>query len=187
MRKLISLLLLCVLCLVANAAAGEVLPPQQTPRATTQTPPPPLPASTCAAPDFRAFDFWLGTWVVKDQKGNDLGKSEITKVSGGCAIRENWSGGVGQNTGTSLNYFDRSDGKWHQLWVGSGGGVLHLSGSFEKQKMTLSGERDSSKGRIRDRIEWTALPDGRVQQEWHMSTDDGQTWTTAFLGFYSRR
>jgi hypothetical protein len=183
MKKL--LFLLCVLCPVA--VAGEVLPQQTPPPATTQTPPPQPPPNPCVAPDFRQFDFWIGTWVVRDQKGNEIGKSEITKVSGGCAIRENWNGGISSNAGTSLNYFDRSDGKWHQLWVGGGGGVLHLTGAFEKQKMTLAGERTTPRGRIRDRIEWAALPDGRVQQEWNISTDNGQTWQQSFLGFYSRQ
>jgi hypothetical protein len=65
--------------------------------------------------------------------------------------------------------------------------VLHLSGSFEKQTMSLSGERQMPKGRVLDRISWTHLPDGRVQQEWNISTDGGQTWKKTFDGYYSRQ
>lgn len=189
MKKL--LFLLCALFPASAFGGGSqpqqpAAPPSATATTATQTPASRPPAANpCAAPDFRQFDFWVGTWVVRDQGGKEIGKSEIKKVAAGCAILENWTGGDGI-PGTSINYFDKKNGKWNQDWVGGGGEVLHLSGTLDKQKMTLSGERETPKGRIMDRIEWTLLPDGRVQQQWNISTDKGQTWATSFLGFYSR-
>lgn len=190
MKKLLFVsLLLCAPC--ADDSYGKLLRQQQQPQptattATTQTPAPPAPANPCVAPEFRQFDFWVGTWIVKDPKGNEIGKSEIKRVANGCAILENWTGRDGV-PGTSINYFDRKSSKWNQHWVGGGGEVLHLSGTLEKQTMILSGERETPKGRIQDRINWTLLPDGRVQQEWNISTDGGQNWKKSFDGFYSRR
>ncbi|HKP73868.1 MAG TPA: hypothetical protein VJT82_13075 [Pyrinomonadaceae bacterium] len=185
MKKLV--LLLCALFPVSSF--GEVLSQQQQPAAaatpSTQTAKP-QPANPCDASAFRDFDFWLGTWVVKDEKGNNIGTSEITKVANGCAILESWKGGDG-TPGTSINYFDKRSGKWNQHWVGGGGEILHLSGTFENQAMTLSGTRTTPKGQMIDRITWTPLQDGRVEQQWNISTDGGQTWKKSFDGFYSRQ
>jgi hypothetical protein len=115
-----------------------------------------------------------------------MANSEITREANGCAIRESWMPRNG-NSGTSLNYFDRTTGKWHQLWVGAGGGVLHLTGALEGQAMIMRGERQMPQGRVMDKISYTPLPDGRVSQQWDISTDGGQTWRTTFLGFYTRR
>jgi hypothetical protein len=37
-----------------------------------------------------------------------------------------------------------------------------------------------------DRVTWTPLPEGKVQQEWEQSVDGGKNWKSAFLGFYER-
>lgn len=191
MKKLLFvLLLLCAVSPGASFGKHSSQQPQPQPAttttATTQTPAPQPAPNPCVAPAFRQFDFWVGKWVVKDEKGNEIGRSEITKVANGCGVLENWTGRDGI-PGTSINYFDKKSGKWNQHWVGGGGEVLHLSGTLEKQTMSLAGERDTPKGRIHDRINWTLLPDGRVQQEWNTSTDGGQTWKKSFDGFYSRQ
>jgi len=197
MKKLLCVLLLLLLCALSpDASFGKLLSQQQQPQqqqppaptATPQTPAqtPAAPPNPCAAPEFRGFDFWVGTWVVKDQKGTEIGKSKITKVANGCAILESWKGGDGV-PGTSLNYFDQKSSKWNQHWVGGGGEVLHLTGTLEGQTMILSGIRVTPKGQIIDRISWTLLKDGRVEQEWDISTDGGQNWTKSFDGFYSRQ
>lgn len=190
MKKLLFVVLLCALS--PNASLGKLSSQQQPqqPATTATTPAPAQPpvaaANPCGAPTFGQFDFWVGTWVVKDQKGNEIGKSEITKVAKGCAILESWTGGDGV-PGTSINYFDKKSGKWTQHWVGGGGEVLHLSGALEDKAMVLSGIRVTPKGQIIDRISWSLLADGRVQQEWNISTDGGQNWTKSFDGFYSRQ
>ena len=154
-------------------------------RSQQQQPPPPRPAP-CAAAEFRQFDFWIGQWAVASPDGKEQGRSDITREAGGCAINEHWQGAAGP-PGVSINYFDRRDSKWHQHWVGGGGGVLHLAGNFDGKAMVMSGERDTPQGRVWDRITWTPLADGRVSQQWDNSTDGGKTWKTTFLGYYTRR
>jgi hypothetical protein len=155
---------------------------QQSPTATQSAPQP----APCSAPEFRQFDFWVGSWVVAGPDGKEQGRSEITREAAGCGINEHWTG-AGGAPGVSLNYFDRADGKWHQHWVGGGGGVLHLAGGFDGKAMVMSGERQTRQGRVTDRITWTPLQDGRVSQQWDTSTDGGKSWKTIFLGYYSRR
>jgi hypothetical protein len=140
-------------------------------------------SEACADSAFRAFDFWLGRWVVRDSTGTEVGTSRITRVASGCGIREEWTGTSGYR-GTSLNYYDPGEGTWRQDWVGSDGLILHLSGGLEGEGMLLTGERSGDDGLVIDRIRWRELPDGRVRQEWTTSTDGGATWRRVFLGFY---
>ena len=138
------------------------------------SPPPPA----CTAPEFGQFDFWLGKWTVRRPDGKVAGTSEITRVSEGCAIREDWTNARGQHA-TSLNYYDRQDARWHQHWVGADGTILHLQGGLEGDAMLLTGETS--------RFRWSPLADGKVKQEWSRTSNGGRTWETRFVGIYERR
>jgi len=157
---------------------------QAEPSATTATATPPQPA--CVAPEFRQFDFWIGRWKVSNPKGVQVGTSEITRQSQGCAIREQWLAASGTG-GMSVNYYDEADRKWHQDWVGGDGSILHLAGGLVGGAMVLSGETKSAKGSDLNRITFTPSADGKVKQEWTISTDGGKTWQTTFLGIYEKQ
>jgi len=144
---------------------------------------PPSISEACTKPAFRAFDFWIGRWVVRDSSGAVVGTSHIARVANGCGLREAWRGRSGYR-GTSLNYYDAEAGAWRQHWVGSDGLILHLSGGLVDGAMTLTGERTGDDGPVLDRIYWRELPDGRVRQTWTASTDGGTTWERVFLGVY---
>ena len=146
---------------------------------------PPSVSEACSGPDFRAFDFWLGRWIVRDSTGTRVGSSHISRIARGCGLREEWSGTSGSR-GTSLNYYNPADSAWHQDWVGSSGLVLHLTGGKTNQIMELDGTRMTEEGRVRDRIRWRPLANDRVRQEWTVSSDGGRTWKRVFLGFYER-
>jgi hypothetical protein len=150
--------------------------------AAAQTAPP----APCASAEHRQFDFWLGSWTVADSAGKQLGTSEVVQVAGGCGLLENWQGADG-SSGKSLNMYERASEGWTQTWVGSGGGILRLSGRLQDGKMVLGDERTTARGAVRDRITWTPLPDGRVRQTWDISTDGGTSWRTSFDGYYARR
>lgn len=159
------------------------------PQAQTQTPAPAPQAqpNPCDAPEFRHFDFWLGEWEVKGPNGGVLGANTISPISGNCGLHENWRGGGG-GSGQSVNTFHRTDGKWHQVWVGSGGGILHITGGLIDGKMVLTGETiGRNAARTLQRVTWSPLPDGRVRQFWESSTDGGKTWTVAFDGYYEKK
>lgn len=145
-----------------------------------QTAPP-----ACAAAEHRQFDFWVGRWTVTDSAGQTVGENEITRIAGGCGVQESWRGTNG-TVGTSLNAYDAVARRWMQVWVGSRGVILHLSGGLEGGSMVMTGERDSPRGHLHDRVAWTPLPDGTVRQRWETSADGGRTWTVAFLGTYRR-
>lgn len=139
----------------------------------------------CAASEYRAFDFWLGTWEVSNPAGEVVGRNEITSVIGGCALHERWEG-TGGGTGQSLNAYDHRTDSWHQTWVGGRGLVLRLEGGLEDGAMRLEGEITEGEDTILQRITWTPSPDGSVNQLWETSGDGGNTWSTAFDGTYRK-
>lgn len=74
-----------------------------------------------------------------DAQGKEPGRSEISRVSDGCAIREQWTSASGV-TGMSIDYYDREDHKWHQDWVGGGASTLHFIGDFTGKSVFLGGK-----------------------------------------------
>lgn len=156
-------------------------------QAQPQTPPPQPRPNPCDAAEFRQFDFWIGDWQVKGPGGAVIGENTIERIAGNCGIHENWRGAAG-GAGRSLNTYQRSEGKWHQVWVGSGGGLLHLIGGLEDGKMVLEGRTTGPNNVVTlHRVTWSPLPGGRVRQFWESSTDAGKVWTVAFDGTYEKK
>jgi hypothetical protein len=145
------------------------------------------PGTACEAAVRRQFDFWLGDWDVRDASGKLVGRNRITRVQGGCALEEQWSGNGGV-TGSSINAYDVDRSRWHQTWVDNTGGLLLLEGGLRDGRMVMSGHAALAAGDApaSQRISWQALPDGRVRQLWESSAD-GTTWTVVFDGYYTRR
>lgn len=161
----------CTLLALAFAAAA----PAQQPR------------PTCDGPAHRQFDFWLGRFEVRTEAGQLAGHNVIETTLGGCALTEHWTGARGSE-GRSINFYDRNDGRWHQVWIDDAGQPLYLSGGLDGQSMVLSGETRGEDGRaVMQRITWTPLDDGRVRQHWQTSGDGAETWATVFDGYYTRQ
>jgi hypothetical protein len=154
-------------------------------RATAQSPARPA----CERAEHRQFDFWIGEWDVTLPNGRKAGTNRIQSINAGCALREDWTG-AGGSTGTSLNAFDASSGRWHQTWIGSDGMLLMLDGGLHDGAMELSGVTTGADGaKTLHRIRWTPLGEtpATVRQLWESSTDGGKTWTVAFDGTYQKR
>ena len=148
-------------------------------QASTQVPPPP----PCASEAHAAFDFWVGEWEVY-QNGTDtkVASSSIERLHNGCAIREHWQPLRGGG-GSSLNSLDPKTGRWHQTWVGSGGGRVEFVGGPVDGRMVLTGFWPGIGGPGKDglvRMTYSALEDGSVRQHGEASFDEGLTWTTSF-------
>lgn len=143
----------------------------------------------CIDQRHRQFDFWLGEWEVFLPDGSKAGENRIERIAAGCALQESWVG-RGGFSGSSLNIFDRNDGRWHQIWVDSSGGRLALSGALADASMILSStlpHPTKQNVSVTQRITWTPGNDGSVRQLWETSEDGGKTWTTAFDGRYVRK
>jgi hypothetical protein len=142
----------------------------------------------CCGDEYRQFDFWVGDWVVYSQ-AEMVGFNKINKIEGDCILRENWKSVVSSHTGSSYNFYDKSDKKWKHLWMGSDGVAVVVKGNFRDNKMIMTGDeyRDEKNNRIVNKITWTANPDGTVRQVWEQSSDGGQAFTVLFDALYRRR
>jgi hypothetical protein len=143
--------------------------------------------NNCNATEYRQFDFWIGDWVVKDSGGTILGHNIISSIEGGCALQENWTGAKG-TTGTSLSFYDRNTGGWHQTWIDKNGGAIIMNGHFKEGAMVmLTNPRPTPDGYAQDRTSWRPLESGGVKHIWEQTTDGGVTWKIVFEGYYSPR
>jgi hypothetical protein len=167
-----TFVLLAAMTIAAPAAEAQ----------TQQAPPP-----ACVTPEYRQFDYWIGEWEVFGANDQKIGTNTIARISGGCALLEQWQA-AGGGAGSSINFYDAADKQWHQVWMGGNGVALRLSGGLADGAMTLSGgDRITPQGTVRDRIRWTVLPDSSVEQLWSTSSDSGATWSAGFRGIYRRK
>lgn len=147
------------------------------------------PAAPCSAPEYRAFDFWVGEWDVYGPGGDQVGQNVIRTTMNGCVLHESYDGGQGYH-GESFNVWDASRGAWHQSWVDNGGALLLLEGEATDGGMVLQGSTLRADGTaVLNRITWVRLDASgdRVRQHWEASTDGGDNWSTVFDGEYRRR
>ena len=56
---------------------------------------PATPPAACSAPEYRALDFKLGSFVVTGGGGHPAGESTVESLLGGCLLVEHWKGALG--------------------------------------------------------------------------------------------
>lgn len=142
----------------------------------------------CDTPDHRAFDFWRGRWEVRTPDGRLAGHNTVRSILNGCVLHEHYTTPSGYE-GESFNIFDAGRGRWHQTWVDNAGLLLELDGGVRDGAMVLTGETTGPDGsRVLHRITWSMAEGNpaRVRQHWESSRDEGQSWSTAFDGRYTR-
>ncbi len=135
-----------------------------------------------------AFDFWVGHWEVRQPDGTPIGTNTITKRDGGCSIEEHWEG-AGGSSGTSLSFFLPSRGEWRQVWTGSGGTMIDMTGKPPAEgQMKMEGTLEYAEPNrvVAFRGAWTKGPDGRVRQKLEEFDVVAKTWILWFDGFYRR-
>ena len=143
---------------------------------------------SCCSEAQRALDFWIGEWTVSDTSGKEVGQNTISLIEDGCALEENWKGKKGA-TGTSLNYYNKNDSTWNQVWVDNKGIVLNLKGNIENGSMILKSDtlHDIRCGNYLNQISWKLNSNGTVTQKWEMVTTNGQVISTVFYGIYRKK
>lgn len=163
-------------------------PAQAEPEAGSQAASTPAIAPACKAPEYRQFDFWIGSWDVMVAGGKKAGDNKIEMINNGCALMESYSTSSGYR-GRSFNIYDGTRKVWHQSWVDNSGLLLTIEGGMVDGSMVMTGTgpRATPQGDVLDRISWTPQADGSVRQVWETSTDEGETWKTIFDGNYQRK
>jgi ketosteroid isomerase-like protein len=137
---------------------------------------PPAPAS-CAAPDYRQFDFWAGDWEVFDIGSRaKVAHARVDLILDGCVLREDYQGADGHK-GQSFTIYDATRKVWHQSWVTNRGELLIIEGKIEDGEMVLSGEDHAKSVLVRGT--WKPM-NGNVREIAATSTDGGKTWKPWF-------
>jgi hypothetical protein len=143
-------------------------------------------AYACEASDHRAFDFWLGEWLVHTPDGKLAGSNRISSEYNGCVVHERYDTGRGYS-GESLNIYDAGRKVWHQTWVDTSGTLLVLEGGLRGGSMVIEGQTTGPDAQVtKHRIKWTPNINGSVRQFWE-STDAKGKWGVAFDGLYTRK
>ena len=137
----------------------------------------------------REFDFWIGEWNVYVTGTTALaGHSVVQKISGGCALLENWNSSLSE--GKSLNYIDDSTGKWKQVWVGSypNGKQDFNNGVYSDSAMRFVFTTRDAQGII-NQGKFTFFNEGanQVRQLSETSADNGKTWIVNYDFTYIRK
>ena len=173
------------LAFTASAAVAQTQPSS----------PPAPPPSACTAPQHRQFDFWVGYWDLYQTGQNQLvGHNLIEKLFDGCVIRETWTplrrpGGGGLTGGSSLNHYDRGQGRWHQTWIDSSNTRVIFEGGMVGEKMVLTGFWPGANGPGKDgliRMTYKQVGPDHIDQMGEISTDHGVTWAPSFAFTYRR-
>jgi tetratricopeptide (TPR) repeat protein len=141
----------------------------------------------CKTPEYHQFDFWLGDWEVQDPAGNVVGHNAVTAEQDGCLIIEHWTATGGAQTGTSFNYYDIRDKKWHQLYLdnsGNAGAFPAMSGELKESKMVLL--TNDANGPT-SRWTWYTLSPNHVRQMAEQSTDNQKSWQITWDSIYVKK
>lgn len=174
----VALLLTAVLALVGPGAKSVSAQASAPPQTASQK------SAACEAPQYRQFDFWAGDWEVHAPDGTVAGHNRVTIEQGGCLLVEHWTSANGHETGTSFNYYDVRDKKWHQLYIdnsGNAGAFPAMAGNLADGKMVLL--TDEQKKPVW-RWSWYVLEPGKVRQMAEQSSDGGQTWKIGWDSVY---
>ncbi len=135
----------------------------------------------------RQFDFWVGSWEVRDPQGNVVGTNEITLRQKDHIVHERWVNAQGAG-GESVNFYDPGRAKWRQLWVDDTGGVTEYEGEFRDGAMRFTGRTSLAGGATAlVRATFSSEEGGGVRQLLEQSQDGGRTWTVTFDGRYRRK
>ncbi|MES2305707.1 MAG: hypothetical protein V4558_09370 [Gemmatimonadota bacterium] len=136
-------------------------------------------------PDSRRFDFWVGEWNVTPAGAPTFaaGTSVVQRVSGGCALLENWTANNGAQ-GKSLNAFNAATKQWQQYWVGQSGGVVEFRESrWDGPTLVYN----TIGGMPMQRLSFTPVDSNTVRQFGEISTDSGKTWQVGYDFYYHRK
>lgn len=141
----------------------------------------------CCTNEYRKFDFWSGNWHVTSN-GQAAGTNNIYFIQDSCILMENWVG-AGGTTGSSFNFYDKTDKTWNQLWIDNQGNKLKLKGQLDGNSMVMMSDPSINGNNqiVIHKITWTPLDNGDVRQLWESTQNGGKSWSVLFDGNYSKK
>lgn len=144
------------------------------------------PTESCSTPQHQQFDFVIGNWLVRDSSGHAIGTTTVSREYGGCVLIERWRGVGDAGEGLGVIGYNPASRTWHRDFIDHGGVVLAFDGQRDGATMVMTG-KDYRPDAVRmHRATWTPKSDGKVEERWQTSTDDGRSWRVHFYGVLER-
>jgi hypothetical protein len=169
------------------------------PSALRQRPP-------CASTEARQFDFWIGTWDIRQsilrRDGSWLSlpaRTSVRPALDGCALVEQWEGEVmffwegmtepRRRSGLSVRAYDPETKQWYIHWMDTGatrfgppfiGGFIDGRGQFVR-------ETEAPDGKRLDRITFQDVTESSLDWELAVSADGGSSWQPVWRMRMERR
>ena len=172
---------------IAIILAGLALPLSASVAQQTTQPPP---APSCAGPDYRTLDFWVGDWIAHDQQGKAIGTNRITRDEyGDCVITEHFRLNDGTMIGHSVSTYRPGIGKWRQVWVDNQGGFFDLFGGpvsgsdhifvFENKRL--------SETQPEQRMIFQDVKADSFTWRWQSRAKPGDAWADTWVLLYKKK
>jgi hypothetical protein len=133
----------------------------------------------------RQLDYWLGRWTMGS--GADKSTSTVTLSLDKCVFVEHWDNGKGHVTEKMIGY-SPEDKNWYGMFADNQGRVhVFVDGNVSTDSAEFRGPSKGPNGEsILNRLKVNRLPADKLEEIWEKSTDNGNTWTTAYRAEYSR-
>lgn len=160
----------------------------------------------CVAKEHQEFDFWLGSWNIKQKILKADGtwfeskaKTKVTKILDGCAIQENWEGEVqffweGMTNpekikALSVRSFDVKTKKWTIYWMDTQSPQFTIfEGNFNNGKGEFYRKITDENGKQTIiRITFSEIKSNSVRWDLAVSSDDSKTFSTLWIMEMRRR
>jgi hypothetical protein len=148
---------------------------------------------SCAEPEQKQFEFWVGewdlTWPGNNPGQTDHGTNSVQRILEGCIVQENFSGAEAMHLrGQSVSIFDASARKWKQTWVDNEGAYLDFVGEFKDGQMVLAREAIRPDGtKALQRMVFKNITHEEFDWSWEASKDGGKSWTVIWPIHYKRK
>ena len=142
----------------------------------------------CDSPESRQLDFWVGDWELTYVAGGKEAKSRnrITKVLGGCAVLEEFTGAPGSKLdGRSYSTYDRATKRWKQTWVDNTASYLDFDGATVDGDMAFVRTVTKDGKTTHQRMVWRDVKPDSLTWLWQ-SSPDAKAWTTQWEIAYKR-
>ena len=138
-----------------------------------------------AVPDRAQFDFWLGSWRVRQLDGAQVdGRNEVAWTLDGSVLWEQFSAGTDPFTGWSFSVPVATRG-WVQTWVDNNGSYLDFTGGWCGDRMVL--ERATGQATpTHQRMTWHSITPLRFVWDWAARPAPGADWRLLWRLRYDR-
>jgi len=158
--------------------------------------PAPVPDTSCATPEARQLDFWIGDWELTGRRRtpggwvDTPGTNRVRAALGSCVIEEQFRSAEADGLeGRSVSVYDTRAGAWRQTWVDNQGGYLVFRGGMDGDRMILATAPTvlASGDTMVSRMVFHDITTDRLVWDWERTTDAGRSWTVLWTLEYRRR